>query len=358
MKPLIVPFFISHLGCPHQCVFCDQTRIAGKGRLPAAIDLLDRIAAYRATSGGAPLEIAFYGGTFTTLPAAAMEQLLIPLQPLVATGEIVSIRVSTRPDAVDKGITEFLVGMGVTTVELGVQSMDDGVLAHAGRGHNAAHTVHACRTLQAQGVTVGMQLMPGLPGDSETKTLASLDACLALHPDFLRIYPTLVIAGTRLADLFATGAYKPLPLARALHICKIILHRALTAGTKVIRIGLQPTRELEAEGTVLAGPYHPAFRQLVEADLCYDLLRKLAGDIPAGASVTVGCAPTRLSDVVGQKRGNLRRLAAELGVRLGGVAVDPALSPLEVTMTYGWLKKKGHIVHDLDYRDEVIAIDQ
>jgi histone acetyltransferase (RNA polymerase elongator complex component) len=353
MRPLIVPFFISHQGCPHQCVFCNQKKINGNGgELPAACELLDKIDAYRSLSRHKPVGVAFYGGTFTSLPMIVMERLLMPLQPLLAQGEIDSIRVSTRPDSVDAGIAEFLLRLGVRTVELGVQSMDDEVLALSGRGHTAAHTAEACRILRAVGMEVGMQLMPGLPGDTEVKTLSSLNAVLALCPDFLRIYPTLVIVGTKLATLYETGQYAPLSLDEAVRLCKIMLHAALAAEVKVIRIGLQPTDELEASGSILAGPYHPAFRQLVESSLFYDLLSRLAGDIPAAKTVTITCAPTRISDITGQRQTNLKRLLRERGVHVVAVMADPSLSCREILVASGKVIKKGNIVHDLDYRAE------
>jgi histone acetyltransferase (RNA polymerase elongator complex component) len=353
MKALIVPFFISHQGCPHKCVFCDQEKISGcGGYLPTADELLDKIVAYRASGRHKSVEVAFYGGTFTSLPRSVQEGLLLPLQPLIAGGQISTIRVSTRPDAIDPEITDFLLRMGVGTVELGVQSMDDDVLTLAGRGHIAAQTEMSCHILKRAEMIVGMQLMPGLPGDTPEKALASLDRILALGPDFLRIYPTLVIAGTRLASLHRTGRYTPLPLAGAIRLCKIMLHRALAVGVKVIRIGLQSTSELESSGTILAGPYHPAFRQLVESALCYDLLYMLSGAIPAILPVTVLCSPTRVSDITGQRQENLSRLLRERGVTVSSVKTDPTLTPLEIIIESGQGIKRGNIVHDLDYSVE------
>ncbi len=356
MKPLIVPFFISNQGCPHRCVFCNQVKIAGGGGLPSADELLERIAVHRVMGGGRPVEVAFYGGTFTSLPESEMARLLLPLQPLLAGGEVDSIRLSTRPDAVDAGIIGFLVRMGVRTVELGVQSMADDVLTQAGRGHTAARTVEACRALKAAGMTVGLQLMPGLPGDNGEKALASLRACLTLRPDFLRIYPALVIAGTRLAELYAAGSYTPLGLEETVGLCRIMLHAALAAGVRVVRIGLQATAELEAAGTVLAGPYHPAFRQLVESALIYDLLRKLVGEMFVTTAIEVFCTPARVSEVIGQRKENLARLAREGGVTVSAVTADPALSPLELMVKSGQNEMKGNIVSDLNYTQEECSL--
>jgi histone acetyltransferase (RNA polymerase elongator complex component) len=185
----------------------------------------------------------------------------------------------------------------------------------------------------------------GFAGDSEA--LASLMVAFR-SVDFLRIYPRVV--GTELATLYETGRYAPMPLDEAVRLCKIMLHAALAADVKVIRIGLQPTVELDAGGTVLAGPYHPAFRQLVEAALCYDLLLKLTGDIAAAETVTIACAPHKVSDITGQRQSNLKRLLSERGVKVSAVMADPTLSREEVVMEYGQIRKKGNIVHDLDYR--------
>ena len=194
--------------------------------------------------------------------------------------------------------------------------------------------------------------MTGLPGDTAKKALATLARVLALRPGFLRIYPTLVIAGTKLATLFQAGEYAPMTLAEAVRLCKIMLHAALAAGVKVIRIGLQPTGELESAGTILAGPYHPAFRQLVESALCYDLLYKLTGEIAAEVLVTVFCAHAGVSDITGQGQCNLQRLERELGASVAAVRTDPTLAPREIRVASVQGEKKGNIVRDLDYTAE------
>lgn len=343
MRPIIVPFFISHQGCPHQCVFCDQTRIAGAaGELPDQEAIRSRIAAYRGTAGGNAVEVAFFGGSFTALSLVDQERLLGPLQPLRERGEVSGIRISTRPDAVDGGMLAWLRRMGIDTVELGIQSMDDRVLERAGRGHTAAQVVSACRLVKDAGMALGAQLMPGLPGDTPATSLASLREVLALDPDFFRIYPTLVIAGTRLAELYRAGEYAPLSLADAVSLCKELLTTAFRAGVPVVRIGLQPTAELESEGTVLAGPYHPAFRQLVEGELYLDLTRKLATDLPRGSDVTIFCAPSRVADVAGQRRGNLETLRRE-GINVASIIADSAIPRQELRVEAGSVSRRGNL---------------
>jgi histone acetyltransferase (RNA polymerase elongator complex component) len=350
MKPLIVPFFLAHRGCPHRCVFCDQVKIAGHAdEFPTAAEILATIAHYRRTAGRNRVEVAFYGGTFTALPREAQERLLLPLQPLLAAGDLLGVRVSTRPDAVDAGIAAFLAERGVRTVELGVQSMDDSVLESAGRGHTAGAVKDACRALKEAGLQVGIQLMPGLPGDSPERSLDSLTGALSLRPDFLRIYPALVISGTRLEALYRQGDYVPLTVPDAVQLCKLMLHEALCAAVPVIRIGLQPTASLESVGTIIAGPYHPAFRQLVETEICYDLLVLLMGGVPHGEPLTIRCAPGREADVAGHRRANVRRLFLQQGVKISAIAADPSLSHTELRVEWGTGDRKGDMLQDLRY---------
>ena len=299
------------------------------------------------------MDVAFYGGSFTSLPREDQLLLLGPLQNLLAAGDVSSIRISTRPDSLDAPAAAFLSESGVRTVELGVQSLDDTVLAQSERGHCAADVEKAVSCLQNEGISVGLQLMPGLPGDTRAISVSSLTRALALRPDFLRIYPTLVVAGTSLARCYAEGSYRPLSLGEAVSLCKILLHRALLAGVPVVRMGLQPTTDLETAGTILAGAYHPAFRQMVEADLCFDLLEKLIPlDAESAESFTVNCSPSRIADVVGQKRSNIRRLFRERGVRIGRVQGDSRLTPFDIVVEGSNGIRQGSIIKDLHYSVE------
>ena len=345
MRPVVVPFFISHLGCPHRCIFCDQEKIAGaRGVLPDAGEMLEQIARYQASSPGRELEVAFYGGTFTALPRNDQHYLLAALQPLLASGILSSLRLSTRPDAVSPETATFLKTMGVRTVELGVQSMNGEVLALSGRGHTARDAELAVRALQGAGLQVGVQLMPGLPGDSEERSLDSLARVLALAPSFLRIYPTLVIAGTELAARYQAGSYLPQTLDQAVSLCKRMLLLARRAGVPVIRLGLQPTAELESPGVLLAGPYHPAFGQLVESELCYDLMCFLVQGIPGGSRVSFLAAAGRTSDLVGQGRRNLDRLFERFGVKVTKVKEDAALGRNNMVLQWSG----GELTGDLE----------
>lgn len=346
-RRVIVPFFISHQGCPHACVFCDQRRISGSGgELPSPEEIREKVAVYRESSGQPSVEVAFYGGSFTMLPLHVQRNLLAPLQPMLDAGEVASVRLSTRPDALDPAVIGLLREFRVSLVELGVQSLDDGVLAAVGRGHTAEDTARAFGILHGAGIAVGAQLMPGLPGDSPAGALRSLHEVLALRPACLRVYPTVVVAGAGLDGQYRRGEYRPLSLADAVSLGARMLHAAHRAGVPVIRMGLQATDLLSGPDGIVAGPWHPAFRQLVESELCHDLLLCLASG--ATGPVTVWAHPSRVSVVTGQQGGNRRRLKMQ-GVLLEKVLPDVSISPHDLAVTIAGSTRKGNIVTDLNY---------
>jgi len=350
MKRVIVPFFISHQGCPHQCVFCDQKAITGSsGALPAPVELLSAVREWRRTAGAESVEVAFYGGSFTLLPREQQEGLLKPLQPLLRSGEVSSIRLSTRPDALDPQTARFLCDSGVSLVELGVQSMDDRVLTMSGRGHQSLDTVRAISLLRAAGLKVGAQMMPGLPGESSVGAVASFRKILSLEPDLLRIYPAVVLQGTELARMYQAGSYRPLALRETVAVCKVMLHDAALAGIPVIRVGLQPTDELSSGSEIIAGPYHPALRQLAQGERWFDLLLLLTKEIKPGSRLTICSAKAEVSDVVGQRRENIIRLENITGATVAGVSGDSSLPAGRIRITADEKRIHGDILRDLTY---------
>ncbi|KAB0669779.1 radical SAM protein [Oryzomonas sagensis] len=347
MRAVTVPFFISHQGCPHACVFCDQRVISGScGTLPSRQQISTTIGSWQRSAAGRPLEVAFFGGSFSALPEQVQDELLAPVQSFLENGVVRSVRVSTRPDCLDGATARRLAGQGVTVVEIGVQSMDDGVLALSGRGHDAAASEAALRCLREQGLVAGAQLMPGLPGDTPAAAFRSLERVIAAGADFVRFYPVVVLAGTPLARSYQTGEYHPLDLEQGIALCKQLLHRAMRDGIDVIRIGLQAGDGLNS-ATVLAGCWHPALGQLVRSELYFDLVRQIAAAVPDDAPFSVTCHPARVSDVIGQKRRNLMRLRPSgIPVR---VVPDDSLLLEEVTVEYFGQCFKGNIVTDLNY---------
>ncbi len=312
---MIIPFFIPHAGCPHQCVFCDQRSITGKAGPPAPSSVGSTIRLYLATArSSGRAEVAFYGGSFTALPLELQRAYLEAVTPSIDAGQVAGIRLSTRPDAVSADVLRLLKKHQVSTVELGAQSMDDEVLRCSERGHSAADTVRAVHLLREHGFKVGIQLMPGLPGDSAETFGNTVLRVIDLRPELVRIYPALVIRETPLELLYRAGGYSPLPLDEAVAWCRDALSRFRQAGIEVTRIGLQPTEELERPGTIVAGPYHPALRQLVESSLMLERMRSLLGLVRRGTDVALSVNPRDLSFAIGQRRKNVHLLQSEFGI--------------------------------------------
>ena len=309
----ILPIFVPHLGCPNDCVFCNQRRISGSP-LPASGADVTRMLTHARKEGMTGAQLAFYGGSFTAIDPACQEDLLAAAQPFLADGTIASIRLSTRPDAIDDTVLQRLRSYGVETVELGAQSMDDGVLWESGRGHTARDTENAVRLLKEAGFFVVLQMMTGLPGADREKDLETARKIIALCPDGVRIYPTVVVQNTPLEDMWRAGEYREHTVGEAVSLCADILPMMEKAGIPVIRLGLNPTEELSHGGAV-AGAYHPALGEMVRSEILRRRAAALLGAVPPGASVTLGVAPNRVSAMTGQHRENIRRLTEEFSLK-------------------------------------------
>ena len=324
---LIIPFFIHHRGCPHRCLFCNQVGIAGPNREGSddpVTDLGRTIDAWlKRSAPHEEVQVAFYGGSFTCLDEDAQVGLLLQVRPYIEQGLVQSIRLSTRPDCITDTRVDFLVASGVRTVEIGAQSMNDQVLQKAVRGHTVEQVREAVHLLSARGMETGIQLMAGLPGETTRSFLDGVRAVIGLSPQLVRLYPTLVLAHTELAELYRRADWRPLSLERAV----ILIARARTMledqRIRVIRMGLQPTSELEQQ--LLAGPYHPAFGELVKSRCWYRKIRPLL--IRAGRDKTVKLTINGrdYSALAGQKRDNMKRLdSLPHGARLQ-VEIDPSM---------------------------------
>ena len=262
----MIPFFIPHVGCPHVCTFCNQSRITetvGIGHLTPEY-IASTIKDYVGDSKNDKFwEVCFYGGSFSAIDQKLQKQLLKPAYEALQSGLIDSIRCSTRPDAVSDEQLELLCSLGMKTIELGVQSMDDTVLSLAKRGHTSDDVKLAVKQLRKFGFTVGLQLLPGLLGDSWETIIQTAVEITALQPDFVRIYPVLVIDHTELAEQYKSGIYEPLSLELALQYCAFLKTWFESHHITVIRTGLQSTEELDTGTSLLAGPYEPAMGELV-----------------------------------------------------------------------------------------------
>ena len=282
-KPLIIPIFIMNSGCPHRCIFCNQKITAGNFSTQITKDFFDtEVKSYLDRNKKPPskVEIAFYGGSFTGINPDYQETLLSWTGSYIEDGLVNSIRISTRPDYITQDCLSLLKKHNVSTVEIGAQSFNDEVLRFAQRGHDAAATVLAMKTLKEQGFRTGLHLMAGLPKDTKDGFINSLDKAIELMPDTVRLHPLIVLDGTALAEEYRLGKYKPLELTEAADLCAQAWEKLTAAGIRIIRIGLQVTEGLEKEGAVLAGPFHPAFGSLVLSSIFYNHTIKLLADIP------------------------------------------------------------------------------
>ena len=314
-KRHIIPLFIPHAGCGHTCVFCNQRKITGADTsVTPELVQCEIEAALRSAGGGC--ELAFYGGSFTAIAPETQEALLQAVQPYVRSGAVTAIRCSTRPDAIDPEVIDRLLRYHVTTVELGCQSMDPEVLRCSERGHTPEDTVRAAELLKKSGLQLILQMMTGLPGDDGSASLETAGKMIALQPDGVRIYPTVVLRDTRLLTMLQEGTYQAHSVEAAVPLCAALYEKFLAAGIPVIRLGLNPT-ELLSGGEAVAGAYHPALGELVLSEMflarAEKTLKRL--DIKANASVRLLVHPSRISVMAGQKRGNLIRLREKYALR-------------------------------------------
>lgn len=331
-KPFIVPVFIPHRGCPHRCVFCNQKAITGTGDKGLELEReivregIDTFLAYRRPNRKRT-EISFYGGTFLGLGPDVIQSLMDLAQGYVNSQNVDGLRFSTRPDTVTPEILDLIAPYSVDTIELGVQSMDPGVLEASMRGHTADDTRNAVRLLKDRGYRIGLQMMTGLPGDTCETALDTGRAIADLKPDFVRIYPTVVLKHSPLARHFQKGVYRPLDLEASVNLAKqlyLIFHKA---NIPVIRMGLQASEGLDPDNQILAGPYHPSFGHMVYSALFLDMAVKLIEHFPLekNRSVTFNVHPTIISVLRGLKNSNIQILKSRFDLEKVHVKSDETL---------------------------------
>lgn len=309
-----IAIFIPHKGCPHACSFCDQKSISGEQKQVTPLDVRLKLkGAFARPLEGQTTEIAFFGGSFTCIPRGEMEAFLREAVPYIQGGKACGIRISTRPDGISEEVLAVLKHYGVRSIELGAQSMDDDVLRLNRRGHTAAQVEKASRLIKAYGFSLGLQMMAGLYGDRKESLYRTAEKIIALQPDTVRIYPTVVIEGTYLDELRRKGLYSPLSLEHAVELCAPLLWQFQRSGIRVIRMGLHASQTLEQRRT--GGAYHPAFRELCESFLKRQQLGEELRRFPIGSEVLVRVPVSELSKVIGQKKANMI-WAEQMGYRL------------------------------------------
>lgn len=275
-KHYIIPIFISHSGCPHQCVFCNQDKIARSLiKEVTGEEVRETIEEYLKTidKNNSLIEISFFGGTFTAINIDKQKEYLSVAKEYKEKGLIHKIRMSTRPDAISKEILTYLKEFDVDIIELGVQSLDNMVLKLSGRGHSVNDVEVASKLIKEFKITLGHQIMPGLPGSNYEKDIKSAIDSIKMKPDICRIYPSLVIKETPMEQMYYKGTYKPYTVDEAIEVSKAMYTLYKDAGINIIRVGLQPTDTITLGKDVVAGPFHPSFRELVEGSLIIDSIK-------------------------------------------------------------------------------------
>jgi len=310
-KRSIIPVFIPHAGCEHECVFCNQHRITG-----AAAPIIEsgKLVIEDWEADNQPAELAFYGGSFTAISVEMQDELLNAAQPFLKRNCRNSIRISTRPDCIDELTIKRLRNYGVKTVELGAQSMCDDVLLKSQRGHTSSDVARAAELVKNGGLALILQMMTGLPGDTSEKSLYTAGRFVELKPDGVRIYPTVIVRGTMLHEMWERGEYQEHSIECAVELCVELCTIFERAGIPIIRLGLNPSDTLSS-GDAVAGAYHPAFGELVYSRIYYNKAVTLLENIPSGSEVTLAVAAGCVSIMTGQRRCNITALMSRFSLR-------------------------------------------
>lgn len=340
----IIPIFVPHLGCPNDCIFCNQKSISGQKKNMTKEQAKNIIDNYlkNLNDSDALIEIAFFGGSFTAINENLQNELLELAYTYVKEGKVESIRISTRPDCIDKNILKRLKKYKVKTIELGVQSANDFVLKRANRGHTFEDVKKASKLIRWFGFRLGHQMMVGLPESTRQDEINTAKALIKLKPKMVRIYPVLVVKNTKLEKEYEDGIYKALPLPQAVETCKQLVRMFSDKNIDIIRVGLQNTDEISdpssEKSEVVAGPYHPAFRQLVESGLWYDaIVEKIKKLNVKVKEVQVTVNPLDVNNVIGHKKDNVLKLKEFYDVDLvlkQDSNIKQGKSKIDITKTY------------------------
>ena len=331
-------------GCPNRCIFCNVHKTAGNltGRITENTfrETIHKYISHKKQKRD-HVQIAFYGGNFTGMEKGHQTELLGFAGPFITKGLVHDVRISTRPDNIDSERLDLLKRLGVTTVEIGAQSLVDEVLSLSNRGHSPSDVMNAMEVLKDWGFKTGIHLMVGLPGDSRPGFEYTISETIALKPDMVRIHPTVVFQDTGLAELYGSGAYKPLGMSEAIDLCKYAVQRFEEANIPIIRLGLQTTREMEKAGSIIAGPYHPAFRSLVEESIFFDMASSLliAGGV-LDKEVIFTVSPKDVSSFHGHKNKNMYTLKERYNLTGINVSADPGQEMGTLSMTVNGIKTK------------------
>ena len=300
MKHYNIPVFISHFGCPHTCVFCNQVKINGRETDVATSDIKEIIEEYlEILPKNSVKEVAFFGGTFTGIDKRIQESYLATVKPYIDAGLVDGVRLSTRPDYINETILDLLLKYGVTTIELGVQSLDDEVLSKSERGYKSNIVEAVSHLIKSYGFKLGIQVMPGLPNSTDRSDFETAEKIVKIKPDMVRIYPTLVINNTKLEKMYFDKEYSPMDLEGAITRVLPIMALFELNDINIIRVGLQPSDDLQEDGVIKAGPFHPAFKETIETEIYGRFLRSLNSE-----KLSITTHEKNVSKIIGMKKKN------------------------------------------------------
>lgn len=302
----IIPVFVSHMGCPNECTFCNQRKISGVNDAIPPNQLIRHVETYLSTMKRDQVELAFFGGSFTGIESNQQIEYLKIAKDLKTKNIIQRIRISTRPDYIDDVIIDRLKAYTVDIVELGCQSFHQNVLDQTKRGHSISDIYQAVTALKKANIKVGIQLMVGLPGDDEAQFEFSVDQTIALNPYCIRVYPTLVIKDTELEQMYKDGSYRPISLNDAIKQTAMAVRKFESKGLNVIRVGLQKTDLIDIGASVIAGPFHPAFGEMVWSKIFADEILNQLKHMRIEGKCIIYVHPKRRSITIGQNKSNLQ----------------------------------------------------
>lgn len=302
-----ISIFVPHIGCPNKCSFCNQCHISGASIAPTPDDVKNAVSVAVNSKNYSPenTEIAFFGGSFTAIDREYMLSLLEAAKPFIEDKMVSGIRISTRPDAINEKILQLLKTYGVTAIELGAQSMSDKVLGMNNRGHRSEDVKEAAKLIKDFGFSLGLQMMTGLYGSDDDTDIFTARELIELSPDTVRIYPTIVLKDTRLAELYSDGTYIPQTVDNAAILCGKLLEMFNEANINVIRLGLHSIEE----GTFVAGPWHPAFSEICQSKMFFE---KAISLIKTKGKYIIFVNNSSVSKMIGLNRENIKMLR-ELG---------------------------------------------
>ena len=314
-KEYIIPIFVPHLGCPNECTFCNQKKISGQTKMVTAKDVKDTIEYFinHFKDEEKYIEVAFFGGSFTGIEVEKQEELLQAAYEYIEKGIVNSIRISTRPDYIDKTILKRLKRYKVKTIELGVQSTNNYILKKSKRGHTYEDVKKASKLIRRHGFVLGHQMMIGMLDSTKLDEIRTAKELIKLKPKIVRIYPVLVIKGTELEEQMEKGEYTPLTVGQAVDRTKEVMTLFNNKKIDVIRIGLQNTDIItdpeNPQSEVVAGPYHPAFRQLVEGNMWYDaILSRIKKFSTKVKKIEILANDVNINNIIGHKKENIEKL--------------------------------------------------